>query len=92
MLLTYIEFYIFVNTPGARLAYTLMCDSMTAIIVLKVRVYIMKKAGFYKCVILQIVGFMAISWLRCWERNLQAYCPKMCCDVFSFLHRVYVGA
>ena len=26
MLLAYVEFYIFVNTPGARLAYTLMCD------------------------------------------------------------------
>ena len=26
LLLTYVEFYIFVNTRGARLAYSLMCD------------------------------------------------------------------
>ena len=32
MLLAYVEFYIFVNRPGARLAYTLMCDCCFTVI------------------------------------------------------------
>ena len=71
MLLTYVEFYIFVNTLGARLAYTLMCDCCSNFIMMLIQNAVpchklpIKITIFLSCtkVFYQLFLFMDGHWL-----------------------------